>query len=149
MHPRLAWLLVPALFTGCIYATFVPTDATFAPHAAPAPAVYVDRLPPFGYRPVGIIEVMAPAAANLADVMATAARKGAEVGCDVVVDRSIHRVVDARPVPTTYWLVQHYVPPPPAPVHAPVYYAPPPSKREFVCGVAVQQAAVRSAASGI
>jgi hypothetical protein len=149
MHPRLAWLLVPALFTGCIYATFVPTDVTFAPHAAPEPAVYVDRLPPFGYRPVGIIEVTASASTSLGDVMATAARKGAEVGCDVVVERSIHRVVDARPVPTVYWLAQHHVYVPPPVHHAPVYYAPPPSKREFVCGVAVEQAAVRSAASGI
>jgi hypothetical protein len=148
MHPRLAWLLVPALFSGCVYATFVPTDATFAPHTAPAPAVYIDRLPPFGYRPVGIIEVTARASTSLGDVMATAARKGAEVGCDVVVDRSIHRVADARPVPTTYWLAQHHVYVPP-PVHTTTYYSPPPSKREFVCGVAIQQAAVPPAAPGI
>jgi hypothetical protein len=149
MHPRLAWLLAPALalLPGCIHATFVPTDATFAPHKAPAPAVYIDRLPPFDYRPVGIIEVMARASTSLGDVLATAARKGGEVGCDVVVDRSIHRVVDARPAPTTYWRVQHHAHPPPAYAH-PVY-SPPPSKREFVCGIAIQQAAVPPAAPGI
>ena len=44
------------------------------------------------YDPVGIIEVHAPQAASLGEVMRAAARQGQEVGCDVVVDRSIHRV---------------------------------------------------------
>ena len=183
MSSRLAWLVPLALFAGCVQvrASFVATDQSFIPRApdptpptdftaptdrtapaapppptAPAPVVYVDRLPPFAYRSVGIIEVIATASAGLEQVMEAAARKGAEVGCDVVVDRTIHRVADSAPVRGPYWPAQYYAPPPPppppviTPAPAPTYaYVPPPMRREFICGIAVERAAVRPAATGI
>src|SRR5262249_51067461 len=42
---------------GCMTSTFVLTDARYAGRAPTSPEVYVDRLPPFRYISIGVIEV--------------------------------------------------------------------------------------------
>jgi hypothetical protein len=143
MKARLPSLLLVVLLAGCVHATFVKTDASFVPHDRTAPAVFLDRLPPFPYRPVGIIEVTSPANSRLDDVLYAAAEKGAEMGCDVVVDRSIHRVADADALTGLFQRAQYGA--------APMYFyaAPPPNRREFVCGISVASAPARPAGAGI
>jgi hypothetical protein len=129
---------------GCVTTNFVPTDGSFRSSGrSTRPQVFVDRLPPRPYRSVGIIEVTGPAGLmDLQTVMAEAAIAGDSAGCDVVVDRAIHRVgASASPAPVGRMLVQYiapyshpsYVAPQPA---APAY-TPPPSRHEFICGVFV------------
>lgn len=133
-----ALLMVPS----CWRATFVQTDPTFRPGASGAlPEVYVDRLPGVPYRPVGIIEIQGPAGDfSLDRVLAEVQIKGAEIGCQLLVDRAIHRVslrslprhpivlarAAARPygsyystAPTTHVYTQEA----------------PPGRREFICAV--------------
>ncbi len=79
--------------SGCVNASFTKTSDGYVVHAVDTvPEVFVDKLPEQPYDSVGIIEVHAPQAANLSEVLRAAADKGQQVGCDVVVDRSIHRV---------------------------------------------------------
>jgi hypothetical protein len=138
--------LLPLLLCGCINATFTSTEPSFTPHERSGlPRVYVDKLPKRPYESVGIIEVQAPAGTFLYNIWHAAAEKGRSVGCDVVVDRAIHRVsrldlprwsavahpiiaFGTAPAPlVTTWTAA----PPPTVVTT----APPPDKREFVCGV--------------
>jgi hypothetical protein len=157
-------LLLGLAGSGCIHTDFVQSSPSFVVHeVAQRPVVYFDHLPEQPYTSVGVIDVIAPSSSRLEDVFAAAANKGQEVGCDLVVDRSIHRVADAA-LPhwqvTALELLDHpsrraddahdfgyapgpapvFVAPPPAP--APVTYAPayspPPDRREFICGVWAQ-----------
>src|SRR5580698_283949 len=80
------------LAMGCVTSTFVATDGRAAGRPITHPSVFIDRLPPVPFFSVGIIEVKTPAGWTLDTVVAEAARKGSEVGCDFVVDRSIYRV---------------------------------------------------------
>jgi hypothetical protein len=160
---RLAWLgLVGSLAcAGCIRVSFVKSSGSFVEHETKKrPGVYVDKLPRKPYESVGIIEVMAPQTTDLGQIMDAAADKGQEVGCDVVVDRSIHKVDGSL---HRHWTVAlsgpaaspAEAPRPwrrdaqylgagftPAPLYQPAHtvtytpgYAPPPDKREFICGV--------------
>lgn len=97
----LAGLLLTAASAGCGGSTadFVKTDAYFAPaEAAALPSIFLDRRPSEPYQSVGIIYVRAPANAELGLITGTAAEKGREIGCDVIVDRQIHSVSSALPL---------------------------------------------------
>jgi hypothetical protein len=152
---------------GCIHTEFVQSSPSFVVHeAAQRPVVYFDHVPEQPYTSVGIIDVIAPSSSRLEDVFAAAADKGKEIGCDLVVDRSIHRVADAT---LPHWRARAldglpdsasrrtsvegardlgYAPgpapvfvapaPPPAPVTYAPTYSPPPDRREFICGVWAQ-----------
>jgi hypothetical protein len=159
----LVWLGVAASVAcaGCIRTNFIKSSSSFTEHEAKVrPGVFVDHLPKKAYASVGIIEVIAPATTDLGEIMSAAADKGQEVGCDVVVDRAIHRVDSAglrrwrvavaAPAPSPAEAPHHsradaqylgygFSPtpvytPPPSVAYTPVY-TPPPDKREFICGV--------------
>jgi len=132
------------LAAGCVTSTFVATDGRAAGRPVTQPSVFIDRFPPVPFYSVGIIEVKTPAGWTLDTVVAEAARKGSEVGCDFVVDRSIYRV--SYGIPGARAIVAQIgaspliapapaVTPPPTFQPAPVY-SPPPNMREFICGVA-------------
>jgi hypothetical protein len=132
------------LAMGCVTSTFVATDGRAEGRPITQPSVFIDRLPAVPFFSVGIIEVKTPAGWTLDTVVAEAARKGSEVGCDFVVDRSIYRV--SYGIPGVRAIVAQIgaspgiapvpvVTPPPALQPAPVY-SPPPNMREFICGVA-------------
>lgn len=127
------WVVAP----GCVTSTFVLTDPRYAERAPTRPEVFIDRLPPFPYMSIGVIEVSAPAATVLSQVLAEAASKGGQVGCEVVVERSIHRITSiipnaGPPIAQAY----HTYSSPPVYTPTPTYVAPPPpSKREFICGL--------------
>jgi hypothetical protein len=97
--------------SGCIRSTFVLTDPRYGGRPHSQPGVYIDRLPPFPYISIGIIDVNAAAVFDLATVLAEAASKGSAVGCDVVVDRSIHLITPTCAA------------------------ASPSDRREFICGL--------------
>jgi hypothetical protein len=132
-----------ALLAGCVHASFVPTGSG-PPRRNTNPKVFVDHLPDRPYQSIGIIEVSGPPAQmDLATVMFEAHNAGAEAGCDVVVDRSIHRISFRREERAHLILAQYrapYITPTPyhpaAPMVTPVY-TPPPDRREFVCGIYV------------
>jgi hypothetical protein len=156
--------------SACIHADFVSSSPSFVTHeTAELPVVYFDHLPDRPYASVGIIDVIAPAGSKLEEVFAAAADKGKEIGCDVVVDRSIHRIADAalprwrvtvlgslgppppRAAPGDARLLGYGPtlapvvilsppPPPPPPVIYSSGYSPPPDRREFICGVWAAQA---------
>jgi hypothetical protein len=162
---RLAVLLLLGLAgSGCIRTDFVQSSPSFVVHeVAQRPVVYFDHLPEQAYTSVGVIDVIAPSSSKLEDVFAAAADKGKEIGCDLVVDRSIHHVADAvlphwhvtaldplappsprssgddardlgyAPAPGPVFVAP--APPPPAPITYAPTYAPPPDRREFICGV--------------
>jgi len=134
------------LAAGCITSTFVATDGRAAGRPITQPTVFIDRLPPVRFYSVGIIEVKIPAGWTLDTVVAEAARKGSEAGCDFVVDRAIYRVTYG--IPGVRAIVAQLgasaviapapgVTPPQAFQPAPGY-SPPPNMREFICGVADQ-----------
>ena len=119
------------LLVGCITAKFVQTDARFrsAPRRTLPPA-YLDRLPEQPYRSVGVIEVRGPADYfDLGKVVKAAREKAAKLGCDLIVDRAIHKTASAieRGGPLLAQYPYAYVPPPA-----------PPGRREFICGVYVR-----------
>ena len=128
------------LAIGCVTSTFVATDGRAAGRPITQPSVFIDRLPPVSFYSVGIIEVKTPAGWTLDTVVAEAARKGSEVGCDFVVDRSIYHV--SYGIPGVRAVVAQIGASPviaPAPVVAPQpapVYSPPPNMREFICGLA-------------
>lgn len=76
------------LAMGCVTSTFLATDGRAAGRPITQPSVFIDRLPPVPFFSIGIIEVKTPAGWTLDTVVTEAARKGSEVGCDFVVDRS-------------------------------------------------------------
>jgi hypothetical protein len=122
--------------SGCIRSTFVLTDARYGGRPRTQPGVFIDRLPPFPYMSIGIIEVTAAAGTDLPAVMTEAASKGGEVGCDVVVERSIHPITSMIPNAGPPIAQAYYTHPTPMYTPAPTYAAaPPPSKREFICGL--------------
>ena len=134
------WFLIALALCGCVTAEFVSTDPSFRPRSHAMPIVYIDKLPPFPYRSVGIIEATIPDSHPLSEVMQVVATKGQEVGCDAVVDRAIHQVSSAAPVVVRQrWLVQYRAPMTSStPVYHPPqnnYQAPPAGKREFICAV--------------
>src|SRR4029079_12076875 len=152
--PRILSAVLCFVASGCVTSTFVLTDARYSGRPRTQPPVFIDRLPPFPYISIGVIEVSAPAVSDLTTVLTEAASKGGEVGCDVVVDRSIHRIASMIPnagpliaqvgvgytaaPPYTAELAAGYTAAPPSPPAPGVYAAsPPPSKREFICGVRV------------
>jgi hypothetical protein len=97
MRFSIAGAIAALLASGCVNASFTKTSDDYVVHEVDTlPEVFIDKLPEQAYDPVGIIEIHAPQAASLGEVMRAAAEKGQEVGCDVVVDRSIHRVDGAR-----------------------------------------------------
>jgi len=123
--------------SGCITSTFVLTDPRYGGRPRTQPGVFIDRLPPFPYMSIGIIEVSAPPAYDLGQVMAEATSKGGQAGCDVVVDRSIHQITSMIPNagPPIAQAYNHYNSTPtytPPPTYA---APPPPNKREFICGL--------------
>lgn len=124
---------------GCVTSTFVATDGRAAGRPITQPSVFLDRLPPVPFYSVGIIEVRTPAGWTLDTVVAEAARKGSEAGCDFVVDRSIYRVTYGVPGVRAI-VAQIGASPVIAPVQPAPVYSPPPNMREFICGVADQPA---------
>src|SRR5450631_1019731 len=96
MRPReltVAGAVVLALLaTGCVTSTFVAPDGRAVDRPITHPSIFIDRLPPIPFHSIGIIEVKAPAGSTLDTVVEEATRKGSEIGCDFVVDRSIYRV---------------------------------------------------------
>ena len=123
---------------GCLHAQFSRTDPSFVeiPGKGP-PRVYVDQLPQRPYRSVGIIEVLVPVGYALSDVMDLSSAEGARVGCDVVVDRVIHRVTAQEPARRFAVNAQYYPTPPPPQATTP-YYGPPSNQRDFICGLWVE-----------
>ena len=118
---------------GCVRTSFTQTDFGFALHpAAQRPNVFLDRLPERPYRSVGIIEVISPAGFTLNQILGEVIEQGQNVGCDVIVDRSIYRVSQVDEALPRFVFAQYIPPPTPAP--APVY-SPPPDRHEFICGV--------------
>lgn len=98
------------------------------------PQAYLDRLPAQPYKPVGLLRLEGH---NLNIVLYYLRRRAAQVGCDFIIDRKIHRVTPASSQMNDRrrWVARHgfiYVrpavvitsPPPPAP---PVH--------EYICGV--------------
>jgi hypothetical protein len=82
---------------------------------------------------VGIIEITS-ARPSLSAMLTKAQQVGGQVGCDVVVDRQIHRVslgVPSGRVVATVGVWAQSAPPPPESSGNAI----PPSRREFVCGV--------------
>jgi hypothetical protein len=73
---------------GCCHtASFTAIEKGFV--AGPrrqAPVVFLDRLPRAEYRRVGFIEVARPNSTPLGEFVDAARVRGAEVGCDVVID---------------------------------------------------------------
>jgi hypothetical protein len=137
----LALLGLLASAGACVRAEFVRTDAAFRPHPPTHPTVFIDHLPERAYRAVGVIEVSGPPAhMDLVTVMEEARNAGSEAGCDVVVDRSIHRVSLADPARPRVLLAQ-FTPSPrpytPPPSFTTPVYTPPPDRRAFICGVYV------------
>ena len=135
------WFLIALALSGCVTTEFVSTDPSFRPQSHALPTVYIDKLPPFPYRSVGIIEATIPDGHPLSEVMNAVATKGQEVGCDAVVDRAIHQVSAAPTVVVPQrWLVQYRAPMTSStPIYHPPqnnnYQAPPAGKREFICAV--------------
>jgi hypothetical protein len=138
--PRL-WFLLALSLAGCVTADFVSTDPYFRPRSHMLPLVFIDRLPPFPYRSVGIIEATIPENHPLSEVMRVVAAKGQEVGCEAIVDRSIHHVSAAPAFGGQRWLVQYH--PPVTSTSNQIYRpaattpvaAPPAGRREFICAV--------------
>lgn len=135
--------------SGCVTSTFVATDGRASGRPETQPALYMDRLPPVPFYSVGIIEVRYPSGDTLDKVVAEALREGGEVGCDFVVDRAIYRLSLGIPGARAVIAQVGGYPPVIAPATvapAPtVVYEPPPSTREFICGVAENQGAAQSA----
>jgi hypothetical protein len=137
-----ALILPAALFlsAGCLHAEFIQTDpSVILARKASRPRVYIDRLPERPYRSAGILELTFHASLSLRDVLEAAGDEGKKVGCDVVIDRSIHLVQREGATRKTQALWRHaqYVPrphPPPPPPPT-VFQSPPPGKREFICGI--------------
>jgi hypothetical protein len=120
------------LLTGCARTTFLSTDPRYLGRSPTQPMAFIDRLPPFPYFSIGIIEVTAPAGTDIVEVVRLAIEKGSQVGCDVIVDRAIHPI--ASEIPKTGPLLAYVGAS--QPVHTTTTYAPPPNQRQFICGVA-------------
>jgi hypothetical protein len=127
--------------SGCVTTEFVTTDPSFRARVHLRPVVYIDRLPPFAYRSVGIIEATIPEGHGLAEVLDAVVTKGEQVGCEAIVDRAIHRVSAAPVADSRHWMVVQYHPPvttSSAPIYRPAqptYNSAPAGRREFVCAV--------------
>jgi hypothetical protein len=146
---------------GCAPVTsFVQTDSAFVAQSGASPTVFLDALPDRPYRSVGIIEVRAGDMHSLNSIVAAAQSKGAALGCDVVVQRALHRVVGALPVrsvtvtgddadridPRYLGAVTGVAPAPMPPTVVPPSGSPPPASRyEYVCGVFVTATTAASA----
>jgi hypothetical protein len=142
MMLRAALLLATA--SGCIGAEFVRTESTFVTRRCrKAPAIFLDRLPDRPYASVGIISV--GPGASLTYALKVASRKGCDVGCELIVDRSIHHVGRTEPTPAPIgearFLAAQYTPPyqypptytpSPSPVIVPVETGP---QYQFICGI--------------
>ena len=117
-----AFVAALVLSSACMRTSFVRTEPAFSrPARGAPPPVFLDRLPPRPYHSVGIIQVTSPAGSDLSRVIDAAADEGKTNGCDLVVDRAIHKVgsLDAPLVHADYQ----------------AQAAPPPSQREFICGI--------------
>jgi hypothetical protein len=137
MSPTRAWLLLAFCLFGCVKIEYLSTDVSFRPRGHARPLVFIDRLPPYPYRSVGIFEATVPVGSSLAEVLSAVVDKGAEIGCEAIVDRAIHRV-SAAPVVRPRRLLVQFPQITPSPVYVPaqpVYATPPPGTREFICAV--------------
>jgi hypothetical protein len=145
---RISAVALALASSGCVTSTFVATDGRAAGRPETQPALYMDRLPPVPFYSVGIIEVRSPSGDTLDKVVAEAVRKGGEVGCDFVVDRAIYRVSlgipGARAVLAQYGAYPPVIAPAPVAPAPTVVYQPPPSMREFICGVAERPSVANS-----
>lgn len=121
--PRCATILALVaigIVAGCGGATFVQTDNEFAPSAGTVePEVFLDRRPDRPYRSVGIIEVESNSA--LDRIVKIAQKKGKKVGCELLVDRTIHQVGNVDPIRSGCFLeeesalrLRHECTPPPS-----------------------------------
>jgi hypothetical protein len=90
--------------------------------------VFLDRLPQQPYRPVGIVEVTG--SNDLGEIVRTASEQGRLVGCDVLVDRAIHRVSAAPAASADLTLVTYQA--------QPVIVGPSPPPHQFICGIFVR-----------
>jgi hypothetical protein len=128
-----ALLVLPvAIFClgGCMEANFFATDNAFQKGARHGAAeVFLDHLPPQPYRVVGLVEVNASDDTALHEVVEIARERGRKVGCDVLVEREIHRLGCGE-------AVRVYATAATGPVSVdssePAQSA---AKREFICGV--------------
>lgn len=76
---------------------FTVTDRVHFPKYRSHALVYIDRLPEDDYRSVGILVVKEAADYELSQIVEKLEEEGSLQGCDVVVDRSIHRISANRP----------------------------------------------------
>ncbi|MFO0593414.1 MAG: hypothetical protein U0441_38085 [Polyangiaceae bacterium] len=140
--------------TGCGYSrtAFVQTDSN-VPLAArdTLPEVFLDKKPAQPYRSAGIIEVQSQG--DLATIVDRAQRRGAELGCDVVIDRRLGLSEAPSPgraeadvdgplrvraeTPATGPLASPTLLAQAPQVVQPIYtvQAPPMERREFICGI--------------
>jgi hypothetical protein len=149
---EIAFVLSACVFTvaatGCLNVEFTQTARWTKHEQHGRPRVFIDRRPPREYVSVGIIEVKGDVSASLREIMDAAAEKGEEVGCDVVVERSLH-TVGAVGRGRWFAMLEADVPlrrpsaGPAAPVRAspwfsqvqPVVFVSQQQRREFICGV--------------
>lgn len=134
-------VLSVTFFSGCVATNFVQTDAHFqGVERASMPPAYVDEVPEAPYRAVGIIEVSGPAERLDMDTLVTAARqKGRDVGCDLIVDRAVHRISTPPRRHGSFAPTPHYFVASLANVKAPsvtayAATAAPQGRKEFICG---------------
>lgn len=141
--------------TGCGYSrtAFVQTDSN-VPLAArdTLPEVFLDKKPAQPYRSAGIIEVQSQG--DLATIVDRAQRRGAELGCDIVIDRRLGLSEAPSPgraaadvedgplrvraeAPATGPLASPTLLAQAPPVVQPIYtvQTPPMERREFICGI--------------
>jgi len=135
--------VVVVLCVGCITTSFIQTDPSYVPtDRQKKPRVFLDRLPEEPYHSVGIIEAMAPAGSRFEKILAIVQKKGQELGCWGLVERSIFPIRGSKPpaqeTPMSRTnsdmveLAQSYRAP--APIQPPVFAAvPAPGLHYFIC----------------
>jgi hypothetical protein len=116
--------------------TFAPRDPTYEARRVEGPVdVFLYAPPARPYRPVGVIEVTSPSGRPpLQELVDRALVKAREVGCDLLVVRSLHRAALRLPV-----LVAQRVDPTGLPPGETLGASEPAARRgQFVCGVYTQ-----------
>ena len=118
--------------SGCWSTNFTRTDRAFVPHrGSHPPDLYLDRRPLRPYHSVGIIEVKGPASDfDLDEVVDHAVARATKLGCQLLVDRTMHLGAAQRVLYAGAW-----VPTTSNQTTVNNYNASQPGRREFICGV--------------